>query len=274
MTQLLRTGEVHRENIRTEYVDNLVSLSEFLGILDVESPHQRGTWGENLHSDPQALVDAIRAKVGFPPETPAVIGSYFGVRTRDGLVTGRDCCALYAALRLRDIAADCGVPSPRVCEIGGGMGGVAYFGARLGFDYTIIDLPLVSMLQGYFLLRALPDVPVQLCGEPEAAGKAVRLLPTYRFATREAQYDLLLNQDSIPEMNREYALGYLREARKRVQHAFLSINQEARALQVESTGARQTVVRDLVAEAGGFRLSSRHRHWLRAGYVEEVYRRI
>jgi len=30
-------------------------------------------------------------------------------------------------------------------------------------------------------------------------------------------------------------------------------------------------VPELVADAGGFTLRSRHRHWLRQGYVEEVY---
>lgn len=271
MTALLRGGASHRESIRTEYVDNLVSLAEFMGILDVESPHQRGAWGENLHADPQSLAEAISAALGFPLETPPVIGSYFGLKTRGGVVTGRDLCALYAALRIRALATDYGIDAPRVCEIGGGMGGVAYYGARMGFDYTIVDLPLVSLLQGYFLLRALPDTAVQLHGEPEPAVPAVRLVPTYRFAHLEGPYDFLLNQDSFPEMNEEYSVGYLRRARTSVAHAICSINQEARAPQW--AGARQTTVRELVAQAGGFRLSSRHRHWLRAGYVEEIYRR-
>jgi hypothetical protein len=29
----------------------------------------------------------------------------------------------------------------------------------------------------------------------------------------------------------------------------------------------------MLAEAGGYRLVARHRHWLRAGYAEELYSR-
>jgi hypothetical protein len=271
MTELLRTGAPHRRNIATEYADNLVSLAEFLNVLDVESPHQRGQWAENIHADPDELAAKIAAKVGFAIETPPVIGSYFGLKTRGGIVTGRDLCSLYAASRIRDIAADLGIASPKVCEIGGGMGGVAYYGARMGFDFTIIDLPLVSMLQGYFLLRALPQLGVQLYGEPDNASAKVRLMPTYCFHSQDRRYDILFNQDSIPEMNAEYSLAYLKRARDNVTGAFYSINQEARAPQTDA--APQTTVPDVAQQAGGWRRSVRYRHWLRAGYVDEVYRK-
>jgi hypothetical protein len=271
MTSALRANPDARRAVGTEYADNLVSLAEFLGILDVESPDQRGHRGENLHADPQALVDGIASKAGFPIETPPVVGSYFGLETRGGVLSGRDICSLYAAIRLREIAADIGVSSPRVCEIGGGLGGVAYYCGRMGIDFTIIDLPLVGLLQGYFLLRSLPGFDIQLYGEPESAMTAIRLMPTFCFHASGREYDILLNQDSFPEMNQAYSLGYLKEAGGNVRHAFYSINQEARAIQ--SGTARQTVVRELVERAGGFRRSSRFRHWLRAGYMEEVFRK-
>jgi hypothetical protein len=72
-------------------------------------------------------------------------------------------------------------------------------------------------------------------------------------------------------MNSAYSLAYLRHAKRNVKHAIYSINQEARAPQ--ALFARQTTVAELVEEAGGFLRSSRFRHWLRPGYVEEVYRR-
>ena len=274
MTAALRVGEQHRRSIATEYADNLASFAEYLGILDLESSHQRGQWGENLHVETQVLADKVSAALGFPLETPPAIGSYFGLKTRGGIVTGRDLCALYAAMRLREVATDLGIGAPRVCEIGGGMGGVAYYAAKMGMPFTIVDLPLVSVLQGYFLLRALPNVEVKLYGEGEPTGTkpSIRLLPTYRFAAPGTQYDLLLNQDSFPEMNATYSVAYLQHAANNVRHAFLSINQEARAPQAGA--ARQTTVRELVHDAGArFRLASRYRHWLRPGYVEEVYMR-
>ena len=270
MTAALRSRVDQQRAIGTEYLDNLVSLAEWMTLLDVESPHQQGQWGENIQTDPQALVDRISERLGFPIETPPAIGSYFGLLTRRGVVTGRDLAALYCAMRTREIADNLGIARPDVCEIGGGMGGVAYYCARMGMPCTVIDIPMVSLLQGYFLLRALPDMGVQLYGEPESDANVVRLMPTYAFADPKREYDILVNQDSFPEMNPAYSIGYLQQARKNIKRAFYSINQEARA--VQSGDSRQTTVPDMVREAGfDFRRWSRHRHWLRAGYVEEIY---
>lgn len=270
MTQKLRTQFESRRVIATEYIDNLASLAEFLAILDVESPEQRGAWGENIHADPQQLVDHISATVGFPIPTPPAIGSYFGIPTRDGIVTGRDLCALYAALQLRALAGELGLHGPTICEIGGGLGGVAYYCAKLGFEHTIIDLPLVNTLQAYFLMRALPEVKLQLYGEPDDPATRIRVLPTFCFSRPQARFDILFNQDSLPEMNEAYALGYLKQASSNIGYAFYSINQEARAPQ--SGGLFQPTVPSLVQRVGGFRRVRRYRHWLKAGYVEEVYR--
>lgn len=269
VTGVLRARADARQMVLAEYLDYLASLGEFLGVLDVESAEQHGQWGENLHRDPAELVAAIKAQIGVSPVPPQVVGAGFGLATGEGVLMGRDLLALYAALRLRDLARDYGVATATVCEIGGGLGGLAYFANRLGIaHYTIIDLPLISVLQGYFLLRALPGVDVCLYGEQNPSA-AVSLLPTWCFEDATRQYDFLVNQDSIPEMHADYALGYMRQARRNVRQAFLSINQEARAPQSDS--AKQSVVRDLAKQAGGLRPVYRFRHWLRAGYVEELF---
>ena len=103
-----------------------------------------------------------------------------------------------------------------------------------------------------------------------AAWKPKAPKPPHTFAADEP-HDVLVNQDGFPQINEAYALGYLQAAQTRVRHAFYSINQESRARQVGTV--RQSTVADLVAKAGGLRRVSRHRHWLRAGYVEETYRR-
>ena len=268
-TATLRGQADARRGVSTAFVDYLVSLAEQLGLLDVESPTQLGPWAENLHSDPQELVDRIAARVGFAIETPPVMSSYFGIRTRDGILTGRDLLSLYGVLQVQGLARQLGIASPRVCEIGGGLGGVAYYCARLGMPCAIVDLPLIGVLQAYFLMRALGPSQVQLYGE--SAPAPVRLLPPFAFAAPGNEWDILMNQDSFPEMSPAYSIGYLRDARTVVRHAFYSVNQEARAVQAGS--ARQSVVRELVAQAGGWRRSSRQRHWLRPGYAEEIYRK-
>jgi hypothetical protein len=253
------------------FLDYLASLAEYVGVLNVECPEQNAPWGENAHKHPEETVAAIQAKLGVPVVPPPVVGSALGIKINNGVLMGRDLTALYAALRLRSVATEMGVNHPSICEIGGGLGGVAYFANRLGIQpYTIIDLPLVSLLQGYYLLRALPTVDIRLYGETETAPAAIYLLPTYAFSRPAPKYDVLFNQDSIPEMHTDYSLAYLRQAHEIVCHAFLSINQEAQAPQ--SAHARQTVVRELTQQTGGYHRAYRFRHWLRAGYVEELFR--
>jgi hypothetical protein len=270
VTRRIRTEEAAHRLTGTLHLDNLASLAEYLGILDLDSPEQGTRWTQNLHSDPPALISRISEKVGIPVVYTPVMNWSFGIKTKDGVFSGRDIAALYAALRLKSVAENFQIRSPRICEIGGGLGGTALYAHRLGLDtYTIIDLPVIGVLQAYFLLRALPNVTIQLYGEPLNSHPAIRLLPTYAIADPQSEYDILFNQDSMPEMHSEYSLGYLRQARKHVRRAFLSINQEARGPQYAANV--QTVVRDLVQQVGGYRPVYRFRHWLRAGYAEELY---
>ncbi len=269
-TATLRANPDARRLVMLATLDYLTSLAEFLGVMDLECPDQHGQWGENIQSDPVALVDKITLACGINPVPPQVVGSSFGLLTGHGVVNIRDICSLYAAIRIVSLlkGPENAVPGS-VCEIGGGLGGVAYYASRLGVrNYTIIDLPLVSLLQGYVLIRSLPDAKVALYGE-DRTGAAVSLLPTYAFADSTTPVNLLFNQDSMPEMHRNYSVGYLKAAVERKIPQFLSINQEARAMQ--NSTDRQTVVRELVRDSGGLALTYRFRHWLRVGYAEELY---
>jgi len=229
MTNVLKTRPDARRLIMLELLDHLVSLAEFLGVLDVECPDQHGKWGENIHSDPLLLIDRITATIGAQVVPPQVISSCFGLCTGHGILSTRDLLSLYAALRIKTLISTPNGPvaSGSACEIGGGLGSVAYYANRLGIaQYTIIDLPLISLLQGYFLIRALPEVKIALYGE-DVPDAAIRLLPTYAFASEQNSYDLLFNQDSMPEIHPDYSIGYLRGSLAKKIPLFLSINQEA-----------------------------------------------
>lgn len=246
-------------------VDSLASLCEAIGLLRVENPEQ-GHYGENLFRDPENLIGLLESFLKIDVVPPNAAGKKFGIRTRKGILALTDVRAIYAARRIQEIVGP--VRSPSVCEIGGGIGGVAYYCHLLGIkNYTIIDLPAISMMQGYWLTRALPNAPIVLYGEPDPGGPAIRLLPPSRFGRSRAH--LVFNQDSFPEMHREHALSYLRRARH-VAPALLSMNQEGENPQTPTS--RQTVVADLIEVVSGYRRIYRSRHWLRAGYVEELYK--
>lgn len=270
VTNVLQTNPDARRLVMLQVLDHLTSLAEFLDAMDVECPDQHGQWGENLHRDPLATLELIRTVLGIEVVPPQVMGFAFGLSTPQGILATRDILSLYAALRIKAITPSIeGTASGSVCEIGGGLGGAAYYANRLGIaQYTIIDLPVISLLQGYYLLSALPDAKIQLYGEdmPDAR---IRLLPTFAFAHEPSPFDLLFNQDSMPEMHPDYSIQYLKDAQAKKISQFLSINQEARG--TESPTTLQRVVRELVAQAGGYQRQYRFRHWIRAGYVEELF---
>jgi hypothetical protein len=130
--------------------------------------------------------------------------------------------------------------------------------------YSIVDLPLASVLQAYFLGSLFGAGAVQLAGE--APGAPIRILPPSHLSAIGAT-DVFVNENSLPEMTESAARGYLLWARSHARLLF-SYNQESRAI---AEGMPQVVVRDLAESVGDLRAVSREQSWLRAGYVEDVY---
>lgn len=269
-------------------LDSLVSLAEYLGVVRTECPEQ-GVVGHAFVDGLDVLLGRIEHAAGIPLGFPEVGGAY-GIRISSSLVTMESPEHIYVALRIRDIVdalchggncrctGDRGpvqkAPDVNVVEIGAGFGGTAYWLLQLrglGGRYTVVDLPLTNVLQGYFLARTLGESRVCLFGESVSGhdgALTVRVMPTAFIQHNCEQYDIMINENSMPEMPAETVAGYLEWARKARIHTFYSYNQEAFS---PFEGTPQTSVREMVARAGGFRLYSRNHSWLRRGYAEEVY---
>lgn len=245
--------------------DKTLSLAEAVGAVPLELP-ENGGWAKSIATPTAQLFAAIEAKLGLDLTPPDHMGAYLGVDAGGRVLQMRILEAIYAAWRIRQLADAHG--THRVCEIGAGAGLTAYYAALFGIQhYVIIDLPTMNAVQAYMLIGSRIGDRVALHGEDPAA--AIRILPPEAFAELPAgSIGLLYNQDSLPEIEERAARGYLRDAVRIGINLFLSINQEAH-LPVD--GGSQRSVPELVADAGGFALRSRHRHWLRQGYVEEVY---
>ncbi len=184
------------------------------------------------------------------------------------LITGDSPDQVYAAASVqaacrRHLANEVG--ARRLVEIGGGYGGMTYWLSQLVAGiYTIIDLPVVNVLQGYFLAKALGPDRISLHGEPE--GEIV-VWPTHSLDAVPA-FDVLINKDSMPEIPEAAVRVYLNWAKEKCTGIFYSCNQEGAA---EFAGVPQVVVPELIASVGGFERLTRDLSWLRRGYVEEVY---
>ena len=242
--------------IATLCADRLAALAEAVGAVPIENPEQ-GRWGVNLKLPPEDLVDRIQSAIGASI-VPSMAMGYFGVPIRSHLFFVRSADHAYVAWRCRELGAE------RVVEIGGGLGGVAYYAKQFGIGrYSIFDLPVMNVIQGYALIKAGFDV--SLVGEPD---RSLIVRPWWHFAHAD-DCDVVVNQDSFPEIDPAFVLDYLQQI-KRCAKRFLSINQEA-GERASADGRRQNVVSELVTRTGGFRRASRTPYWLRRGYVEELY---
>lgn len=250
--------------------DKLLSLAEALGTIRLEMP-ETGDWGENLKLSATELWASVQAALDVDLTPPSNVGGFLGIEAAGDVIQMRVVEAVYTAYRLKQLVETRGL-SGSICEIGGGAGLTAYYAVLLGIrNYTIIDLPTMNAVQGYLLGGSSIGPSIALLGE-STDGRTVQILPPDAFRDLvPGSIDILYNQDSFPEIETQAALGYLEDSGKLNIPLFLSINQEAH---LPTGSGHQYSVPELIAKVGGYRATSRHRHWLRQGYVEELYERV
>ena len=246
-------------------LEHLLSLAEAVGAVRAECPEQ-GVRDYALKEGTEALVAnlqaSLRISIGFPN-----VGAPYGLQIGDALITAESPEHIYAAMRADQAMCLAGIsPMPSVVEIGAGFGGTAFrlLQMRKVSRYTIIDLPIVNVLQGYFLSKVLGEAEVSFYGEPAAK---IAVLPTHALHSI-GDVDVALNENSMPEMPESVVDGYLSWAKQHVRGLFFSYNQEAYS---PVNGVPQVLLPAAVARVGGFDLLTRSHSWLRRGYVEEVY---
>lgn len=255
-----------------KFINGLVSLAEFLGVVRTECPEQ-GMIGYALREGVEPLIKNIEEKLRISIDVPR-IGSPHGIEILGKLITSDSPEHIYVAARasqIMNVFLDADQQKrPAVVEIGAGYGSAAYWLLQLNqaiTSYTIIDLPLVNILQGYFLSKSLGEDVVSLYGEKE---KKVQVLPTHSIKIpRTIPFDFLINENSMPEMPESAVEGYLRWVTNNCRGVFFSYNQETYSC---FQGVPQVLVPEVIKSVGGYQLLTRSPSWLRRGYVEEVYR--
>jgi hypothetical protein len=235
-------------------LDALVSFAEAVGARPVEYPENYYV-GRIPSIDVETVLEQLERKLGVKLSFPNPYPAELGLQSSRGVISYRAPQALYQAWRIAQLVPDAGDRS--VVEIGGGLGRTAYYASLFGItDYTIVDIPVSSLAQGYFLGRTLGPSRVSLAGEPPTP-TSVKLLPPAAFLRSEQRYGLVVNVDSLTELGRAVAEQYC-DAIKRRTSTFLSINHEA----------NEFAVGQLLPSHRVYRLP----YWLRRGYVEELFR--
>lgn len=253
--------------------DKLVLLAEAVGAIGCENPEQ-GAWGANFRLSIDQLVEAIEHEIGVDITPPAIDGGLLKIKGSKAQFHERDLNAIYTAWELSGTLEN--YPNASICEIGAGTGRVAYWSLRFGVkSYSIIDLAHINVLQGFYLLKALPDANIRLYGEPAQElqqGQEIAILPTHAIKDFPSQkFDLVLNQDSFPEIHADIVRNYLKRIREISRQYFLSINHESCPPGVGDKFTHISV-QQLIDEVGGYEKLSRVPYWLRKGYVIQLYK--
>ena len=256
LTQELTDPDTHKHYV-TRCLDGLARFADALGIVRQFNPEAVAL--ESLGAD--ELLAAIETELKIPVTLPAPFPGEIGAKSSRGIISYHVPQALYQAWRIRELTR--AKRSPRVLEIGGSIGRAAFYARQMGItDYTIVDLPIVGVSQGYFLTRALGDEAVLLNGESTSdAAHRIKILPPSRFLTGDSTYDLIVNSDSFTDLPDNQARAYMAQIENATE-LFLSINPEQ----------NKHTVMDYVAECGSLASRVRAPYWMRQGYAEELFR--
>lgn len=238
-------------------MDCLISFCEAAGVITMSNPESL-----RIHKavDPEKAIQLLEREFGLNLVFPNPFQGEYGIKTNNGIISYRAIQAAFQAWKISGIVNH--VPNPRVLEIGGGLGRTAYFCKLFGItDYTIVDIPISSLAQGDFLGRVLPEKDLSLFGEPnDNENTKIKLIPPEVFFSSDRKYDLIVNVDSLTELDINIAKKYLQKIGD-VGARFLSVNHEKNSFTVNSIWKESPYLKKLY----------RNPYWLRRGYIEELF---
>lgn len=251
--------------------DLLLSLAEAFGISAIENPEQ-GPWNENIHSSHDSLAKKISSHIGFELGLPNKMGLQAGFECNNRNLQPRDFFSVYLAHFIKQLVSQNNLAGGGViCEIGSGIGKLIYYLKKFNLQTIYsFDLPYVQILAAFEVMRAFPDKKIKLYGE-EVLNPEFIFLPYFLFSEQpENTFDIVVNQDSMPEIMESIVIDYLKAIKKNTKSFFVSVNQESKPPRHGKD--KQNRVFDLVQKVGGYKLFSRNLFWIRKGYVEEVFK--
>lgn len=253
---ILQQYPVARNMRVTRTWDIFLGVMEYSGLIGPQNHEQ----GASFVSVP---VDVFLNSCSDTFRPPRWQGGLWGLQTNRGIFGDRDLMSFYIAQKIKEKFPT----TARIVEIGGGGGYTAYWLYQLGFrNITMIDIPTVAACQAYQLAANIGPDAVCLPHETHAA--PIKFITPEQFNQTNETFDLVVNCDSMPEMDKDSLNDYL-DTISRVSGMFYSINQECRGTYND---VMQHVVRSVIKEKfPKISRMDRSRFWLRDGYAEEWY---
>lgn len=256
------TVEIQPQIAKTAYshslvcLDSLIRFGEAIGAIGYYRPTE--PWKAEI------VVDKIEKTLGQKFFFPNPYPNEYGAWTPRGIISYRAPQALYQAWRIKQLVKD--LEKPRVLEIGAGVGRTANFARQMGIeDYTIVDFPFTILSSGYFLGCTLGEDQILLPGETSNnSEKCVKFMTPEEYFVSDKKYDLIVNVDSITEMDPNVAQAYWNkiEANGKM---FLSINHE-------DNPHHPFILKSMIEKSAHIEQYDRKPYWMRKRYFEEVIR--
>jgi hypothetical protein len=251
---------------------SIVQLAESVGIIRSECADQgkKAFWRSEFSET--ELIEKLESHFGFRIESPR-FGDPRGIWFGNRFITREVCSQIYSANRIYEKAIlDTRKGNLKVLEIGGGYGGLSYWLQKLGGakikKYDMIDLVEAGIIQYYFSSLSMPEKIISFSDRLDADMSIIRHTELGQIGT---DYDIVINQDSLPEMGYAEAERYVEWISKLNGSIFVSLNQEAYSGN-QSTGELQASVPQITKKFASLERVARERSWDRRGYVEEVYK--
>ena len=256
----LKASEASQAHIRKAIQTHFVAMAESIGAKRFWYFEAQGQRSEPTMTTIEEMLDSIDKVFGIQLHYPNPFDDEFGIETSRGIIVARTPMAIYQSWKVALVANL--VKGRKILEIGPGNGRSLFYSYSSGLtNYTTIDLPMGIVGQACFLAATLgPEKIWMVSDDPASQEGRVRLLPPYALYESPEDFDVVLNADSLTEMDAKQAVTYLRYASEHAR-ALISINHEFNAHTVQNladmAGISQRPLRSVSA--------------IRPGYIEEIF---
>ncbi|HZZ23524.1 MAG TPA: hypothetical protein VFE60_13535, partial [Roseiarcus sp.] len=245
----LKASEATQTLTKNLVQTHFVAMAESTGARRFWYFEAQGPRSEPTIATIEEMLDSIDKVFGVRLHYPNPFDDEFGVQTSRGIIVARTPMAIYQSWKVALVANL--VKGRKILEIGPGTGRSLFYSYSSGLtdfeigpgtgrslfysyssgltDYTTIDLPMGIVGQACFLAATLGPERIWMIGDDPATQEGrVRLLPPYVLYESPEDFDVVLNVDSLTEMDPQQSITYLRYA---FDHALalISINHEFNA---------------------------------------------
>jgi len=239
-------------------LEGILALAHYDGILDYPAPYQVNNY-KHSQTNYVKLYNKISKK--FPLKTIPNYGSPYGLNVGNGVINHRFIESLFLNLELKNILTNFNFSTKNklnFLEIGGGSGLNAlnlffFFKGNIKKIY-LVDLPQMLIFQEYLIRSTLKKSELRY----------FEFISNSDFEKANIKYDVMINKDSIPEINKKESLKYIQNFSKSKNSLFFSLNHESRSF-------KQNPVKELISKFKNISVVSRDYSKIKEGYIKEIY---